>query len=154
MKLCSRGVRQRTKSYLSGAGLCGIVEAGVGGLFPFWTRWWRGEGSVSSRQRIHKPISWLCWVLVRQEKCGLEQGGLRTSHLFGPAVDSEQGLEGRPLTYSGVGVRHKCEPIYVHSGSFKYNSFFVFSYQFVVDFHQYTRKIKVYIIYIYIYNFR
>lgn len=28
-------------------------------------------------------------LLVRQKKCGLEQEGLRTSHLFGPAVDSE-----------------------------------------------------------------
>ena len=58
---------------------------------------------------------------MRQDKCGLEQGGLRTSHLFGPAVDSEQALEGRHLTYPGVGVRQKCEPIYVHLGVFNYN---------------------------------
>lgn len=57
-------------------------------------------------------------LLVRQENCGLKQGGLRTSHLFGPVVDSEQEPEGRLLTYQGVGARQKCEPIYVHLGVF------------------------------------
>lgn len=71
--------------------------------------------------------------------------GERTSHLFVLAVDSEQEAEESPFTHLGVGLRQKCETIYVHFVSFIYNISLVFPYKFVVDFHYHTRRIKGYI---------